>query len=99
MSITKTSKSKSAKAKATKKAKAASTKKAVQKITLNKELKYVYPKDIFENKAKMKSFRNKVRKAIQKQEASILKLRGEARKSAKSELAAYQNEVLVNPSA
>jgi len=79
--------------KVTSKAKAASEKKAVQKIILNKELKYVYPKDIFGDKPKMKSFRNKVRKAIQKMEAGISKAASKNRKGLRADLAAYKAEV------
>ena len=91
MSNTKKTSTKNKSAK--KSAKKISEKKAVQKVTLNKDLKYVYPKDIFGDKGKMKSFRNKVRKAPQRMEADISKLKGADRKAKKAELASYKEEV------
>lgn len=95
----KVAKSSNAKAKAKK----ASSNKATQKVTLNKELKYIYPKGIFgdtpEHKAKMKAFRGKVRKKIQKLEAAVAKAGKSKKTAARQELISYKQEVLVNPDA
>lgn len=85
------------------KAKKASSNKATQKVTLNKELKYIYPKGVFgetpEHKAKMKAFRGKVRKQIEKLTAAVEKASKKQKASARQELIAYKSEVLVNPDA
>jgi len=60
----------------------------LQKVVSRRELKYIYPKGMTDP-LKRKSFRQKIRNRINRLELQVSKLRGEARKEKKGELAKY----------
>ena len=71
-------------------------KKAItQKVIVNRELKYIYPKGCIET-LKRKAFRQKVRNAIRKMERDLKDLKGKEYKTAESKLQSYIEGVLSN---
>ena len=65
----------------------------MQKVIVNRELKYIYPRGCKDTLAR-KSFRQKVRNALRKLERDINKLKGQDRINMKEKLAQYQATVL-----
>lgn len=62
---------------------------------MDRELKYIYPVDIMNDRMKMKAFRTKVRNAIKSFESSLSKLKGQALKDQKAKFEKYKESVLV----
>lgn len=77
------------------KAKEASKKVAVQKVIMDRDLKYIYPDEIMNDRMKMKAFRTKVRNTIKSFESQISKLKGQALKDQKAKFEKYRQSVLV----
>lgn len=70
------------------------SKKAItQKVIVNKELKYIYPKGCIATLDR-KAFRQKVRNTLRKMERDLKKLEGKELKALEAKFATYQHEVL-----
>ena len=70
-----------------------SKKNITQKVIVNRELKYVYPKGCIDTLAR-KAFRQKVRNALRKMERDSKKLEGKELKALEAKLVEYKNSVL-----
>lgn len=66
-----------------------------QQVIIHKELKYIYPRGCKDTVAR-KAHRQKVRNGMRRMEREIKKLKGEARKTKKVELATFKEKHLVN---
>jgi len=69
------------------------TNKAVtlQKVIINRELKYIYPKECKDTLSR-KAYRQKIRNSIKKMERNIGKIKGEERRIAKETLDVFLKE-------
>ena len=62
-----------------------------QKVVINRELKYIYPKGMIST-TERKAFRQKVRKKLERMEAKLAKLKGKERVAQKELIAEHKKE-------